>query len=200
MTELKGQLLSIGHSNHPIETFLGLLQKNKVEVLVDVRSHPYSKFSPHFDGQKLKVATTGADIKYLYLGKELGGRPDDPRFYTEDGHVLYYLLAESPAFLDGVHRLEDGAQRYKVAVLCSEEDPTSCHRRLLIGRVLASHGFALDHIRGDGRIQTEAELQEAEARQSGEDQAVLFNLQQERPWMSIQSVLQRGRRQISSGR
>lgn len=200
MCELIGRLLSVGHSNHPIATFLELLKKHDVEVLVDVRSHPYSKFSPHFDGQKLKAVTTSANIRYLYLGKELGGRPDGSRFYTEDGHVLYSLLAESPTFLDGICRLESGARRYKAAILCSEEDPYSCHRRLLIGRVLASHGFILDHIRGDGRIQTEAELQEAEAKQRGEDQPVLFNLQQERPWMSIQSVLQRGRRQISSGR
>ncbi len=193
-------LFSIGHSNHPLDTFLKLLGQQGIEVLVDARSHPYSRFAPHFDTGPLKSTVNGVGIKYLFLGKELGGRPEGGEFYDAEGHVLYSRVAESPLFLEGVARLEAGVTKYRVALLCSEEDPSHCHRRLLVGRVLAARGIVLDHIRGEGRVQTEAELQAEEERRHAKGQAAFFQAPEEKAWRSIQSVLQRGRRQSSSER
>lgn len=195
------RLFSIGHSNHAPATFLDLLRQHRIEVLVDARSHPYSRFAPHFDAPPLTEAVIGASIKYLFMGKELGGRPDGDEFYDAEGHVLYWRVAESPLFLDGIGRLENGITKYRVALMCSEEDPSACHRRLLVGRVLATRGVQIEHIRGDGRIQTEAELQAEEERCRTSGQIGFFDkAPQEKAWRSIQSVLQRGRRQTSSER
>ena len=195
------RLYSIGHSNHALETFLKLLRQHRIEVLVDARSHPYSKFAPHFDAPSLKQAVIGAGMKYLFMGKELGGRPDGDEFYDAEGHVLYWRVAESHLFLDGIGRLETGITKYRVALMCSEENPSACHRRLLVGRVLTTHGVQLEHIRGDGSIQTEAELEAEEQRGCAEGQIGFFDEpHQEKAWRSIQSVLQRGRRQTSSER
>lgn len=195
------RLYSIGHSNHALERFLELLRQHQIEVLVDARSHPYSKFAPHFDAGSLQEAVIGAGIKYLFMGKELGGRPDGDEFYDAEGHVLYWRVAESHFFLDGIARLENGITKYRVALMCSEENPSACHRRLLVGRVLTAHGIQLEHIRGDGSIQTEAELEAEEQRGRAEGQIGFFDEpHQEKAWRSIQSVLQRGRRQTSSER
>ncbi len=191
------RILSIGHSNQSLEAFLGLLRLHQIEVLVDARSHPYSKHAPHFDARPLKEAVKASGIKYLYLGKELGGRPAGAEFYDADGHVLYGRVAQSPLFLEGIRRLEEGAQKYRIALMCSEENPTSCHRRLLIGRVLAARGLTLDHIRGDGRIQAEMELANTEGTQQGGEQPGLFGQREERAWRSTRSVLPR-RPQLSS--
>lgn len=195
------RLYSIGHSNHALERFLELLRQHRIEVLVDARSHPYSKFAPHFDARSLKQAVIGAGMKYLFMGKELGGRPDGDEFYDAEGHVLYWRVAQSIWFRDGIGRLENGITKYRVALMCSEEDPSACHRRLLVGRVLTTHGVQLMHIRGDGSIQTEAELEAEEQRGCIEGQIGFFDeTHQEKAWRSIQSVLQRGRRQTSSER
>lgn len=154
----KPRVLSIGHSNHAAERFLSLLQSHAIQVVVDTRSQPYSKYTPHFDQIDLKAALTAAGIRYLYLGRELGGRPDGDEFYDEDGHVLYDRVAATPLFQEGLSRLERGIQEYKVALLCAEENPAACHRRLLVGRVLIDRGFQVDHIRGDGTVQTEEEI------------------------------------------
>lgn len=90
--------------------------------------------------------------------KSLGGRPEGRRFYDETGHVLYSLVAETSLFLEGISRLEKGIQKMRVAIMCSEENPVGCHRRLLIGRFIAGRGVMAIHLRGDGRKQTEAEL------------------------------------------
>ena len=200
-SETSGTLLSTGHSNHTLERFIELLRQYRIEVLVDARSHPRSRFAPYFNKASLEQAAIGAGIKYLYMGKELGGRPEREEFYDADGHVLYWRVAESPSFLEGIKRLENGITNYRAALMCSEEDPSGCHRRLLVGRVLAERGVRLEHIRGDGRIQTEAELHgEEERRRLGGQIAFFDDASQDKAWRSIQSVSQTRRRQTSSER
>jgi uncharacterized protein (DUF488 family) len=154
----KLRVLTIGHSNHTTEHFLDLLKARGVEVVVDTRSQPYSKYSTQFDQKDLKQALSRAAIRYLYIGRELGGRPEGEEFYDQDGHVLYDRVAKTTQFQEGLSRLEQGIREYQVALLCAEENPAACHRRLLIGRVLQEHGIQVDHIRGDGRMQTEEEV------------------------------------------
>lgn len=102
------------------------------------------------------------------MGRELGGRPQDSEFYDAEGFVLYSQIAESPLFLEGIDRLMKGIKTYRVAVMCGEENPANCHRRLLVGRVLAKRGVSVRHIRGDGTIQDEDELAREEYQSKGE--------------------------------
>ena len=183
---LNGQhrALTIGHSNHPMERLIELLHQFSVEVVVDTRSLPRSQFAPHFDLEPLKKALREAGLRYAYLGRELGGRPRGEEFYDEAGHVLYSKVAESALFEKGIARLLDGIKAFRVALLCSEEDPRNCHRRLLIGRVLGELGVAIDHIRADGTLQSEAEIEAIEQR----SQLALFPESEATEWKSIPSV------------
>src|SRR5579872_4880849 len=158
MSQAVPRALTIGHSNHPFDHFLGLLRDREVQIVADTRSQPYSKYSPQYDQEALKTTLEASGIWYLFFGKELGGRPTGTEFYDAEGHVLYHCVAASPLFQEGLERLEKGLREYRIALLCSEENPAGCHRRLLIGRVLAEHGFDVQHIRGDGRLQPEADL------------------------------------------
>lgn len=195
------RLFSIGHSNHRAEGFADLLKKHDIEVLVDVRSHPYSRYAPQFDTSGLKALLSKADVKYLYLGRELGGRPEGADYYDAEGHVLYARLATSSLFLEGIDRLQKGAQEYRVAIMCAEEDPLNCHRRLLIGPVLRERGIVLDHIRGDGRLQTDDELLRAQSpRRPTSEQPDLFHVGQEVAWRSTRSVSRRNPPPSSSER
>jgi uncharacterized protein (DUF488 family) len=151
-------IYSIGHSNQPMKAFLDLLNKHNVQMLIDVRSHPYSRYVQHFNSPELANAAWHVNIQYLFMGKELGGRPDGEEFYDADDHVMYSRVAVSPLFLKGIKRLEEIGKASTVAIMCSEENPTTCHRHLLIGRILAQRGINLLHIRGDGHIQTAEEL------------------------------------------
>jgi uncharacterized protein (DUF488 family) len=139
-----------------------------------------------------------AGIRYVYIGKELGGRPEGKEFYDAGGHVLYGKVAESDGFKNGLARLERGMREYRtLALLCSEENPSVCHRRLLITRVLAERGIEVYHLRGDGRMESESELRAAEQ----PAQLGLFEQQefaQQDTWKSIPSVLPKKRRGNSS--
>jgi uncharacterized protein (DUF488 family) len=198
--EARGCLYTIGHSNHPLDTFLGLLDAHAIQVLVDVRSQPYSKYTPHFASRQLKAAVTAREILYLYLGKELGGRPNGAEFYDADGYVRYDLVAESPLFLEGIARLEQGIGKYRVAAMCAEEDPAGCHRRLLIGRVLGARGTTVLHIRADGSLQPEEEFGATDAPRHASGQLTLFPDVEMREWKSTRSVLRKEPPRTSSER
>lgn len=150
MNEADPALSSVGHSTHPIEVFVELLRGHAVESVADVRTTPFSRFNPQFKRQSLERDLRASGIRYLFLGKELGGRPDGDRFYDREGHVLYGRIAESPRFESGLARLVERAGRSRVAIMCSEENPSGCHRFLLVTRVLHDRGIEVAHIRGDG--------------------------------------------------
>lgn len=182
-------LFSIGHSNLQFETFIGLLTRYEIQVVADVRSAPRSRYVPHFDSKPLRKSLHEHGVKYVFLGKELGGRPEGDEFYDDEDHVLYSRLGESALFEAGLDRILGGASDFRVAMLCSEEDPQHCHRHLLIGRVLQKRNLGVAHIRGDGTIQTDCELASHLAVQQ---QTSLFEeLTQEQAWRSTRSVSRR---------
>jgi uncharacterized protein (DUF488 family) len=183
------QVFTVGHSNHSAEKFAGLLKRHGIEAVVDTRSRPYSRHAPHFNAQFLEEILSKDGMGYLFLGGKLGGRPQEEMFYDTEGRVDYALVGRSQPFLDGISRLEQEVRTRVVALMCSEEDPTHCHRRLLVGRALEELGFTLRHIRGDGSIQIEGET---------DGQPVLFPETEVSPRKSIRSVSRRRQRRSSS--
>lgn len=179
---------TLGHSNHAFEAFFDLLVRRRIETVVDVRSSPYSAYASQFNREAFGAALTGKGIRYEFLGDLIGGRVDDDRFYDDQGHVLYGLLAQSPNFLRGIDGLLAIAQNTPTAIVCGEENPTHCHRRLLIGRVLGERGVEVVHLRGDGRAQSEAEVAAAENFQKTKGQLSLFDVEEPDSWRSTQSV------------
>jgi uncharacterized protein (DUF488 family) len=190
---------TIGHSAHTCEKLGGLLRDRLIEVVVDTRSAPYSRFAPQFDRELLQRSLASSGIRYLFLGGELGGRPRSGEYYDAHGHVLYGRMITDPVFMAGMERLERGIAEFRVALLCGEENPAHCHRRLLVGRVLAERGHELLHIRGDGRVQTDAEVAAESGKSLVNEQPALFAELDEDQWRSTASVSPRKAPANSSG-
>lgn len=182
-------LYTVGHSALSTSRLLELLAGNSIAVVVDVRSQPYSRFHPQHNRESLRDALKAAGIRYAFMGDTLGGRPQETCHYDSDGRVDYGSWAASPLFQHGLSRLVRSVEKYRVAILCSEEDPTECHRHLLIARVLLETGWSpaeiLD-IRATGAVVAEASLAEQ------------LRLDGERTWKSPQSVLRKLLRSDSS--
>ncbi len=178
-------LYTIGHSNHDESHFIGLLQRHAIEVLADVRSQPFSKYSPQFNRESLQASLPRSGIQYLFIGDQLGGRPSGDEFYDVAGHVLYHRVAEADFFLQGLERIELGIRSYRVVMMCSEEDPLICHRHRLVARVLRARGVPIEHIRDDGRLETYEQVEPAT------QQRMLFDELEVDEWRSLRSVLPR---------
>jgi uncharacterized protein (DUF488 family) len=143
-------IFTIGHSRHSSPDFLGLLAQHHIQVLVDVRSHPRSRFSPQFNKKPLEQAAKDQGLEYVFLGETLGGRPEGAEFCDADGSLNYAKRAEDRDFLAGIEELLQLAEDKRVALMCAEEDPEKCHRWHLVGKTFAARGFSVIHIRGDG--------------------------------------------------
>ena len=145
-----------GHSNHPRERFAKeLLRRHGIAVLADVRSAPYSRFAPDFDREALRSFLATRDVRYVYCGDELGGRPSDPACY-EDGRVRYDRVVGAAWFRRGLDRLLAEAASHRVAVMCSEAKPLHCHRTLLVAHALDRRGVGVEHILADGSLASHA--------------------------------------------
>lgn len=148
---------TVGHSTHSIDTFLGLLDLYGISAICDVRSSPYSRFNPQYNKDALSKSLHDHSIKYVFLGKELGARSNDPSCYC-DGRVQYRALARTELFLSGIERVRVGVERgYRMALMCAEKDPLDCHRTVLVARTLESDGFSVSHILSDGTLETQDE-------------------------------------------
>ncbi|MBF0568871.1 DUF488 family protein [Candidatus Magnetominusculus dajiuhuensis] len=137
---------TIGHSDIPTNDFVRLLKTAAIETLVDVRSSPYSRYAPQFNRENLIRSLP--PLRYLYMGSQLGGYPKDAPIYRGK-HPDYDLLRKQDFYIEGLNRLLEIAQVCKVAIMCSEEDPFTCHRRALIGFDLRERGVKVIHIRHD---------------------------------------------------
>jgi uncharacterized protein (DUF488 family) len=153
LSNMRRELFTIGHSSHSIGNFLQLLKKHQVDAVCDVRSVPYSRHNPQFNREALKQELQGAGLSYVFLGKELGARSTNPDCYVE-GKVQYKCLAQQPTFGEGLARLNKGIDRFRVAIMCAEADPLTCHRTILVCRELRSSDLEIEHIRADGSIET----------------------------------------------
>jgi uncharacterized protein (DUF488 family) len=145
-------IYTVGHSNVTVERFVDLLRLQLIQLLVDTRSQPYSRYVPQFNRESLKSSLEYAGIAYLYLGDELGGRPRDARYYRPEGTVDYDQLAEAPFYREGIERLKREATGRCLAVMCSEADYRHCHRYNLITRSLVKEGVEVQHILHSGGL------------------------------------------------
>jgi type I restriction enzyme, S subunit len=145
-------IYTIGHSNHSIEKFIRLLNQHKINIIVDIRSAPYSRYNPQYNREQLQQSLKLANIKYLYMGKELGGRPKDLDDYDK-GVADYDRILNQKDFKDGIERLLKGRKDFNIAIMCSEKDPLNCHRMLLVGRDLKKFNVPIKHILADGKIE-----------------------------------------------
>lgn len=182
-------IYTLGHSNVPLETLGDLLTQHEITALVDVRSQPYSKYATHFNRESLQPFIENLGLRYVFMGRELGGHPESPMYYDDEGYVRYDLIAASERFQEGLAKVVRASATLRVALLCSEEDPTHCHRRLLIARVLREQGVAVLHLRGDGRVQAEEDLVREEQLEKTAGQQSLFDVEEEPLWRSSQSAI-----------
>ena len=139
-------IYTIGHGTRTTTEFINLLKENKVTQLVDVRTSPYSRYNPQFNKENLEIFLKDNKIRYVFKGKQLGGRPSDPACYKNhkvpEGETNYLHEVDYPAimkkdwFIKGIEHLLDLTQEETTAIMCSEEDPANCHRHHLIARYL----------------------------------------------------------------
>ena len=153
MEELSPQpkaVFTIGHSSHPIATFIALLSAHKIEALVDVRSFPGSRRNPQFNQPALRDALKAAGISYHHM-VSLGGKRESrtgPEAHKNKPFSAYIEYSKTELYQSYIKALEDMASGWRVAVMCAEALWTNCHRSI-IAEEMTRHGFTVTHIMPD---------------------------------------------------
>jgi len=152
-------IYSIGHSNHEAQRLISLLQQHGVDLVLDVRSSPWSARYPQFNQEELSRSLRDSRIAYEHFGMWFGARQTDEDFYTPAGWLNYAWFTASSIFKAGMSQLDIQLVKGKTpALLCAEKDPFDCHRAIMVSRALSLSGYEIKHILADGTIQTQEEL------------------------------------------
>ena len=141
-------IVTVGHSNYGISTFLERLTAAEVRVLIDVRSLPFSRYCPQFNRRSLEQSVPAAGLGYVLAGEYLGGKSavsvHDPRFAAEIEHVV--SLSKSAG---------------RIALMCAEREPSQCHRATKLAAYILRHrpGVKIAHLLHDGSLTDAAEYE-----------------------------------------
>jgi uncharacterized protein (DUF488 family) len=152
------ELYTIGHSNHSLEVFIDLLKQHHITAVADVRSHPYSRYLSHFNKSELQISLEKENITYVFLGQELGARPNNEDCYI-NGKAVYEKIANTALFQEGIQRVLKGVTKYRVALMCAEKDPLTCHRTILVCQQLKSYNLEIKHILPTGKLESHEDLE-----------------------------------------
>jgi uncharacterized protein (DUF488 family) len=154
-------IYTVGHSTHPFDYFLSLLQEYHVNCLVDVRSIAASSYNPQYNKEPLSSFLKNNGIIYMHLPEEFGARHRDPALLDEKGKVDFAKVRKSQHFKNGVDRLWLGINKgYTITLMCSESDPFDCHRFSMITVALQQVGFEVLHIMKDKTLKSTPDLEQ----------------------------------------
>ncbi len=146
-------ILTVGHSNHPLEKLLTLLEAHGVEGVLDIRRYPSSRRWPRFGASALAASLRTAGVDYAGL-PELGGHrrplPDSPHTaWREDAFRGYADFMDTAEFAAGLARVEGLAREKRSALLCAEAVPWRCHRSLVADALLV-RGWTVEDLLPEG--------------------------------------------------
>lgn len=137
---------TVGHGELSWDEFRTLLHPCGIEVLLDVRSFPYTNAAPWYNRDRLEHGARGEGWEYLWLGALLGP-------LTDDGRVDYLAKETEPRYHEGIKQLMTISSERCTCLLGGQLDPSLSHRHHLIAQTLLRHDVGVRHILADGSLQ-----------------------------------------------
>jgi len=152
-------IYTIGHSIHETDYFIKLLKKFNINLVLDVRSSPYSKHASQFNREVIGKKLENNGINYNFLGNIFGARQKNPNLYSEDNIVDFDKVKEDYKFKKCINEVIDNINCVNIVLMCSEKEPLDCHRSILISNVFSKRGIDVKHILADGNVETQKSLE-----------------------------------------
>jgi uncharacterized protein (DUF488 family) len=150
------RLLTVGHGTLGAQELADLLRQAGVASLVDIRTAPGSRRSPHLHRLELARWLPAEGVEYRWE-KALGGfrtpEPDSPNLLLRNSSFRGYAdYMERSDFWDALDAVLLDAERQRLTVMCSESVWWRCHRRLVADAAVLARDFAVEHLMHDGRL------------------------------------------------
>ncbi len=163
-------IFTIGHGSRALADFLGVLQRARIETLIDVRAFPASRRYPHFAREALRNGLAGIGVQYDWQGKALGGfrKPAASSPHIAIEQEAFRGFADhmgSVQFRACCAELVERAQRERLVIMCAERSPQQCHRSFIADYLLAQGTHVihlLDEAQQPHRMQPAARVRDGE--------------------------------------
>ena len=151
-------IFTIGYSGFPyISDFINTLKGYSIQILIDVRSRPYSSYYEEYDKEKLNCKLKENGILYFNFARQFGARQEDLSFY-KDGRLDFETFSKSKQFLDGVDQVEKS--KATIVFMCAEKHPSECHRAILVARAFHDRGYMITHLKPNGETMTQEDIED----------------------------------------
>jgi uncharacterized protein (DUF488 family) len=158
---MNGTIYTIGYTGFYIDNFINILKSKQINVVIDVRSSPYSERYPDYNKNILEAKLKENGIFYRNYVSEFGARQENVKFYTDGRCLNFELFAQSEQFLSGVEKIKNSiAKGYKIVLLCAEKEPIQCHRTILVSRAFSDLGYNIIHLMPDDQTKTQKQIEQ----------------------------------------
>ena len=152
-------IYTIGYSGFRIDEFISRIKKYKINVVIDVRSSPYSQYFKEYNKENLDKVLKENRIHYRNYNLEFGARQIEKKYYP-NGYLDFELFSKSENFLSGVKKLESSIkQNYTFVLMCAEKDPYTCHRTILVARAFFKLGYKIVHLMPNEKNLTQKDIE-----------------------------------------
>jgi uncharacterized protein (DUF488 family) len=174
---MKKTIYTIGYSAYKSEDFTNEIKQRNINVVIDVRSQPYSRYRSEYNKEAIEELLKSNNINYRNLSLEFGARQTNRKYYT-DGKLDFEKFAVSEIFSQGIEKIKAASSLgYIIALMCAEKEPEKCHRTILVARALRDNGFEIRHIVPGQSVYTQEDLEQKLLEQyfSDREQVSLFD-------------------------
>jgi len=145
----------IGHSNHPLELFKEMLEREKISILYDIRMIPFSRYVPQYNQTTLPDTLKDWGIEYRYKNN-IGPRVEGDKPLFDKTGFRYDKALSRERITTGLESIiEEISNQDKIAIMATKKEPLECHRFLILSRVLQKMGHTIKHILPEETIETE---------------------------------------------
>jgi uncharacterized protein (DUF488 family) len=134
---------TVGYSGRTMTEFIKALKSGGIVTLIDIRHTPVSMYKPEFSKRNLERHLARHSIEYLHLpalgvprdirARAVNQSTRDLIWQWYDEHVVPTVASRN------LHWFFNSAD-HPVAFMCTEIDPTACHRHRL-ALALGEHGL-----------------------------------------------------------
>ena len=152
------RLFTIGYAGFlDVNEFIQVLERNEIEILIDVRSTPFSAYHTDYNKDALSSLLKEHGIYYANFARQFGARQENRAFYR-NGRLDFETFSKSPQFLDGINSVEKS--NANIAFMCAEKKPSECHRTILVARAFSDRGYEITHLMPDDESITQKDVEQ----------------------------------------
>lgn len=156
--EQKPTLYTYGNVGINAHELMQLLQLHDINCVVDCRPQTNSRIARNTPTEELKPILAQHNITYLPFYHHFGHYP--PQTRSKKGTILYKRAINTPQFLQGIERIQNGIQKgFSICIIDGETDFYQSKRYTIIAKRL-KEDYHIIHLFANGHYYSQEQVED----------------------------------------